>query len=92
MSVSRVCRKGVLTAKANDDSTGSSMARPLAVVWVVVIDDDWGTNGRAATSPGRRPARGVDGAVFAVVASRLARNSGDGHHRIDRCGMTDRER
>jgi DNA invertase Pin-like site-specific DNA recombinase len=62
---------------------------------VVVIDDDLGTSGSGKqTRPGfgrllTAVCEGTVGAVFALEASRLARNNRDWHHLIDLCGMTE---
>lgn len=70
-------------------------ARQLGFVRVVVIDDDLGVSG---TGKQARPGfgrlltavcDGTVGAVFALEASRLARNNRDWHHLIDLCSMTD---
>jgi len=70
-------------------------ARQLGFVRVVVIDDDLGVSG---TGKQARPGfgrlltavcEGTVGAVFALEASRLARNNRDWHHLIDLCSMTD---
>ncbi|HEY5547756.1 MAG TPA: recombinase family protein [Gemmatimonadaceae bacterium] len=70
-------------------------ARQLGFVRVVVIDDDLGVSG---TGKQARPGfgrlltavcEGTVGAVFALEASRLARNNRDWHHLIDLCAMTD---
>jgi DNA invertase Pin-like site-specific DNA recombinase len=70
-------------------------ARQLGFARVVVIDDDLGTSGAGKQA---RPGFGrlltavceaTVGAVFALEASRLARNNRDWHHLIDLCGMTD---
>ena len=70
-------------------------ARQVGFTRVVVIDDDLGVSG---TGRQRRPGfgrlltavcEGTVGAVFALEASRLARNNRDWHHLIDLCGMTD---
>jgi DNA invertase Pin-like site-specific DNA recombinase len=62
---------------------------------VVVIDDDLG---RSGTGVEYRPGfgkllsaicDGKVGAVFALEASRLARNNRDWHHLIDLCSLTD---
>ena len=70
-------------------------ARLLGFARVVVIDDDLGVSGTG------KPARpgfgrlltavcaGTVGAVFALEASRLARNNRDWHHLIDLCSMPD---
>jgi hypothetical protein len=70
-------------------------ARQLGFVRVVVIDDDLGTSGSGKhIRPGfgrllTAVCEGVVGAVFALEASRLARNNRDWHHLIDLCGMTE---
>jgi len=70
-------------------------ARQLGFGRVVVIDDDLGTSGsgkQARPGFGRlltAVCEGTVGAVFALEASRLARNNRDWHHLIDLCGMTE---
>jgi DNA invertase Pin-like site-specific DNA recombinase len=70
-------------------------ARHLGFVRVVVIDEDLGTSGSGKhTRPGfgrllTAVCEGTVGAVFALEASRLARNNRDWHHLIDLCGMTE---
>ena len=70
-------------------------ARHLGFVRVVVIDDDLGTSGSGKqTRPGfgrllTAVCEGTVGAVFALEASRLARNNRDWHHLIDLYGMTE---
>ncbi len=70
-------------------------ARELGFTEVVVIDDDLGISGA-----GKHARQGFSrlltavcggkvGAVFALEASRLARNNRDWHHLIDLCAMTD---
>jgi len=70
-------------------------ARELGFRHVVTVDDDLGV-----TSSGKRErpgfgrllaavCQGEVGAVFALEASRLARNNRDWHHLIDLCAMTD---
>jgi DNA invertase Pin-like site-specific DNA recombinase len=70
-------------------------ARQLKFREVVVIDDDLG---RSGTGSQERPGfgkllaavcDGEVGAVFALEASRLARNNRDWHHLIDLCALTD---
>ncbi len=70
-------------------------AKELGFKNVVVIDEDLGISG---TGSRERPgfARllaavcdGEVGAVFALEASRLARNNRDWHHLIDLCVLTD---
>lgn len=70
-------------------------ARALGFREVVVVDDDLGRSG-AGTVERRGFARlleavcgGHVGAVLALEASRLARNSRDWHHLIDLCAITD---
>jgi DNA invertase Pin-like site-specific DNA recombinase len=69
-------------------------AEDLGFAKVVVIDDDLG---RSGTGVEYRPGfgkllsavcDGKVGAVFALEASRLARNSRDWHHLIDLCSLT----
>ena len=70
-------------------------ARQVGFTRVVVIDDDLGVSGtgrQARPGFGRlltAVCEGTVGAVFALEASRLARNNRDWHHLIDLCGMTD---
>ena len=70
-------------------------ARHVGFTRVVVIDDDLGVSGtgkQARPGVGRlltAVCEGTVGAVFALEASRLARNNRDWHHLIDRCSMTD---
>ena len=70
-------------------------ARELGFKSVVVIDDDLGISG---TGTRERPGfarlltavcNGDVGAVFALEASRLARNNRDWHHLIDLCVLTE---
>jgi DNA invertase Pin-like site-specific DNA recombinase len=70
-------------------------ARELGFQSVVVIDDDLGISG---TGSRERPGfarlltavcNGDVGAVFALEASRLARNNRDWHHLIDLCVLTE---
>ena len=69
-------------------------ARGLGFSKVVVVDDDLGLSGsgsRERPGFGRLLAavcNGGVGAVFALEASRLARNSRDWHHLIDLCVLT----
>jgi DNA invertase Pin-like site-specific DNA recombinase len=69
-------------------------ARQLGFARVVVVDDDLG---RSGTGTQERPGfgrllaavcEGTVGAVFALEASRLARNNRDWHHLIDLCALT----
>ena len=70
-------------------------ARQVGFTHVVVIDDDLGVSGtgrQARPGFGRlltAVCEGTVGAVFALEASRLARNNRNWHHLIDLCGMTD---
>ena len=70
-------------------------ARELGFASVIVIDDDLGISG---TGSRERPGfarlltavcNGEVGAVFALEASRLARNNRDWHHLIDLCVLTE---
>lgn len=70
-------------------------AKELGFQTVVVIDDDLGISG---TGSHERPGfarllaavcNGEVGAVFALEASRLARNNRDWHHLIDLCVLTE---
>lgn len=70
-------------------------AKDLGFKTVVVIDDDLGISG---TGSRERPGfarllaavcNGEVGAVFALEASRLARNNRDWHHLIDLCVLTE---
>jgi DNA invertase Pin-like site-specific DNA recombinase len=69
-------------------------AKELGFKEVVVIDDDLGRSGSGSQERpgfGRLLAAvcdGVVGAVFALEASRLARNNRDWHHLVDLCAMT----
>ena len=72
----------------------AEQARALGFASVHVIDDDLG---RSGTGTIERPGfakllaavcSGTVGAVFALDASRLARNNRDWHHLIDLCAMT----
>jgi DNA invertase Pin-like site-specific DNA recombinase len=70
-------------------------ARQVGFARVVVIDDDLGVSGTGRVArPGfgrllTAVCEGTVGAVFALEASRLARNNRDWHHLIDLCGMTE---
>ena len=70
-------------------------ARGLGFAQVTVIDEDMG---RSGTGRQERPGfgqllaavcQGRVGAVFALEASRLARNNRDWHHLIDLCALTE---
>jgi DNA invertase Pin-like site-specific DNA recombinase len=70
-------------------------ARELDFARVVVIDDDQGKTGSGLVErPGfatllSAVCGGEAGAVFALEASRLARNNRDWHHLIDLCSLTE---
>jgi excisionase family DNA binding protein len=70
-------------------------ARQLGFTEVIVIDADLGRSGSGSTErPGfgsllAAVCEGRAGAVFALEASRLARNNRDWHHLVDLCGLTD---
>jgi DNA invertase Pin-like site-specific DNA recombinase len=69
-------------------------ARELGFRQVVVIDEDLGKSGSGSVErPGfgrllTAVCQGAVGAIFALEASRLARNNRDWHHLIDLCAMT----
>ena len=73
----------------------AARARELAFASVVVIDDDQGKTGSGLVErPGfatllSAVCGGEAGAVFALEASRLARNNRDWHHLIDLCALTE---
>jgi DNA invertase Pin-like site-specific DNA recombinase/gamma-glutamylcyclotransferase (GGCT)/AIG2-like uncharacterized protein YtfP len=67
-------------------------ARTLGWTDVTVIDDDLGRSGSGVSRPGFERllaaiCEGRVGAVFAIEASRLARNGRDWHTLIDFCGL-----
>jgi DNA invertase Pin-like site-specific DNA recombinase len=67
-------------------------ARSLGWRDVVVIDDDLGRSGSGVSRPGFERllaaiCEGRIGAVFAIEASRLARNGRDWHTLIEFCGL-----
>jgi DNA invertase Pin-like site-specific DNA recombinase len=73
----------------------ADQARGLGFAHVIVIDEDMG---RSGTGRHERPGfgqllaavcEGRVGAVFALEASRLARNNRDWHHLIDLCALTE---
>jgi DNA invertase Pin-like site-specific DNA recombinase len=72
----------------------SDRANELGFKRVVVIDDDQGKTGSGLVErPGfatllAAVCSGEAGAVFALEASRLARNNRDWHHLIDLCALT----
>lgn len=73
----------------------ATRARELNFARVVVIDDDQGKTGSGLVDrPGfatllSAVCSGEVGAVFALEASRLARNNRDWHHLIDLCALTE---
>jgi excisionase family DNA binding protein len=73
----------------------AARARELGFARVEVIDDDQGKTGSGLVErPGfaallSAVCSGQVGAVFALEASRLARNNRDWHHLIDLCALTD---
>jgi DNA invertase Pin-like site-specific DNA recombinase len=94
-------RQSTLQQVRNNTESGrrqyalESRARDLGFGHVVVVDDDLGISG---TGSQERPGfakllaavcNGEVGAIFALEASRLARNNRDWHHLIDLCGLTD---
>ena len=67
-------------------------ARQLGWAHVEVIDDDLGRSAGGVSRPGFERllaaiCEGRVGAVFAIEASRLARNGRDGHTLIEFCGL-----
>jgi DNA invertase Pin-like site-specific DNA recombinase len=70
-------------------------ARQLGFSKVVVIDEDLGRSGSGIQErPGfgrllASVCQGLAGAVFALEASRLARNNRDWHHLVDLCALTE---
>jgi DNA invertase Pin-like site-specific DNA recombinase len=70
-------------------------AKQLGFSKVIVIDEDLGRSGSGAQERlgfGRLLAsvcQGLAGAVFALEASRLARNSRDWHHLVDLCALAE---
>lgn len=73
----------------------SDRARTLGFTEVIVIDDDLGVSGSGKQERQgfarllAAVCQGDVGAVFALEASRLARNNRDWHHLIDLCAMTE---
>src|SRR3989475_4080850 len=73
----------------------ADQARGLGFAQVIVIDEDVGRSGTGRHErPGFGPllaavCEGRVGAVFALEASRLARNNRDWHHLIDLCALTE---
>lgn len=72
-----------------------SRAQQLGFAKVTVIDEDLGRSGAGHQErPGfgrllAAVCQGVVGAVFALEASRLARNNRDWHHLVDLCALTE---
>jgi DNA invertase Pin-like site-specific DNA recombinase len=72
-----------------------SRAQQLGFSKVVVIDEDLGRSGSGIQErPGfgrllASVCQGLAGAVFALEASRLARNNRDWHHLVDLCALTE---
>ena len=69
-------------------------ARQLGWQEIIVIDDDLGRSGSGVSRPGFERllaaiCEGRAGAVFAIEASRLARNGRDWHTLIEFCGLVD---
>lgn len=70
-------------------------AKQLGFTKTIVIDEDQGRTGSGAVDrPGfgnllAAVCAGEAGAVFALEASRLARNNRDWHHLVDLCAMTE---
>jgi len=70
-------------------------AKQLGFGNVIVIDDDLGRSGGGMQErPGfgkllTSVCQGLAGAVFALEASRLARNNRDWHHLVDLCALTE---
>jgi DNA invertase Pin-like site-specific DNA recombinase len=70
-------------------------AKQLGFAKVIVIDDDLGRSGGGTQErPGfgrllAAVCQGIAGAVFALEASRLARNNRDWHHLVDLCALAE---
>ena len=70
-------------------------ARQLSFSQVIIIDEDLGRSGSGSQERmgfGRLPAsvcQGLAGAVFALEASRLARNNRDWRHLVDLCALAE---
>lgn len=94
-------RQSTLQQVRNNTESGrrqyalESRAKELGFANVTVIDDDLGISGTGSRDrPGfarllAAVCEGTVGAVFALEASRLARNNRDWHHLIDLCVLTD---
>jgi len=70
----------------------ADQAKARAFAEVIIIDDDLGRSGDGIARPGFERLLGLVcegrvGAVFAIEASRLARNGRDWHTLIDLCGL-----
>ena len=70
----------------------ADQAKARAFAQVIIIDDDLGRSGDGIARPGFERllalvCEGRVGAVFAIEASRLARNGRDWHTLIDLCGL-----
>lgn len=84
------CR--TITEPPSSIRTGRPRARQLGWQEIVVIDDDLGRSGLGVSRPGFERllaaiCEGRAGAVFAIEASRLARNGRDWHTLIEFCGL-----
>src|ERR1700752_4657135 len=77
------------------NTTLADRAKQLGFAKVIVIDDDLGRSGGGTHErPGfgrllAAVCQGIAGAVFALEASRLARNNRDWHHLVDLCALTE---
>src|SRR5246500_2645 len=73
----------------------TARAKELGFGQLIVIDDDLGRSGSGMQErPGfgkllTSVCQGLAGAVFALEASRLARNNRDWHHLVDLCALTE---
>jgi DNA invertase Pin-like site-specific DNA recombinase len=73
----------------------AARAEQLGFCKIVVIDEDLGRSGAGTQErPGfarllASVCQGLAGAVFALEASRLARNNRDWHHLVDLCALTE---
>src|SRR5207253_10014969 len=83
-----------LEGKERQDAL-AERAKQLGFSKVVVIDEDLGRSGGGTQErPGfgrllASVCQGLAGAVFALEASRLARNNRDWHHLVDLCALTE---
>ena len=93
-SGNRACTKCDTPRRDKNDNTRWKRARELGFQRIILIDEDLGKSGSGSVErPGfgrllTAVCDGTAGAVFALEASRLARNSRDWHHLIDLCAMT----